>query len=119
MMKHPANFLRAASAVMVLAAAGIASNVQAQGANPGPAGANTNQAGEAFPNDPNAANKNKPTAGIVQKTENSRPVQATKRVAKRTANAVKRAGHKTANALRNTGEKIGDKVPPGPNDAKK
>ena len=106
---------------LVLALAlGTAFSAYAQSASPtGPGNTNSNKAGEAFPNDPNAANPNKPKAEIVQKAENSRPVKATKRVAKKTTNAVKKAGSKTAAAVRNTGDKINEKVPPGPNDPKK
>jgi hypothetical protein len=96
--------------------------VQAQGQNPntgpGASNATTNKAGEAYPNDPNAANKNKPKAQVLQKAENSRPVQATKRVTKRAADATKRMGNKAAGTVRNTGEAINKRVPPGPNDAK-
>jgi hypothetical protein len=107
-------------AALVLATASL--SVQAQGQNPntgpGAASSTANKAGEAYPNDPNAANKDKPKAGVVQKAENSRPVQATKRVTKRAADATKRMGNKAAGAVRNTGENINKKVPPGPNDAK-
>lgn len=111
--------LRTLPLVLTLAL-GAAFGAHAQSASPtGPGNTNTNKAGEAFPNDPNAANPNKPKAEVVQKAENSRPVKATKRVAKRTTNAVKRAGTKTAAAVRNTGDKINEKVAPGPNDPKK
>ena len=75
-------------------------------------GNTTNNAGEAYPN---AARNTAPKPAIVQRAENSRPVQATKRVAKRTGNAVKRAGKRTANAVRNTGDRVADKLPPAPN----
>lgn len=110
--------LRAAPVALALAVAAL--TAQAQSASPtGPGNTNAQKAGEAYPNDPNAANPNKPKAGFIQKAEDSRPVQATKRVAKKTGKAVKKAGTKTANAIRNTGEKINEKVPPGPNDGKK
>ncbi|RZJ13657.1 MAG: hypothetical protein EOO54_19905 [Haliea sp.] len=99
---------------------GAAFGAHAQSTSPtGPGNTNSQKAGEAYPNDPNAANPNKPKAEIVQKAENSRPVAATKRVAKKTTNAVKKAGTKTADAVRNTGDKINEKVAPGPNDPKK
>lgn len=99
---------------------GAAFGAHAQSTSPtGPGNTNSQKAGEAYPNDPNAANPNKPKAEIVQKAENSRPVKATKRVAKKTTNAVKDAGSKTAAAVRNTGDKINEKVAPGPNDPKK
>jgi hypothetical protein len=99
---------------------GAAFGAHAQATNPtGPGNTGSQKAGEAYPNDPNAANPNKPKASVVEKAENSRPVKATKRVAKRTTNAVKRAGSKTAAAVRNTGDKINEKVAPGPNDPKK
>ena len=107
--------LRAASAVLALTAAAFAMNANAQSASPtGPGNTNSNKAGEAYPNDPNAASKNKPTLGVVQKAEDSRPAQATKRVARRSKNAVKRGGHRVADAMRNTGDKIGSKLPPEP-----
>ena len=108
-------FLRGATAVLALTAAAFTLNASAQSANPtGPANSNTNKAGEAYPNDPNAANPNKPKMAVIQKAEDSRPAQATKRVAKKTRKAVKRTGHKTANAVRNTGDKIANKLPPAP-----
>lgn len=108
--------LRAASAVLALSAAVFAMHAGAQSASPtGPGNSNSNKAGEAYPNDPNAASKNKPTLGVVQKAEDSRPVQATKRVARKSKNAVKRAGHRAADVMRNTGDKIGSKLPPEPN----
>ena len=116
------NVWRAVPAALLLAAAGLSLPAQAQNPSPtgpGPASRTANQAGEAYPSDPNAANKNKPKLEVLQKAENSRPVQATKRVAKRTKNAVKRTGNRAANAMRNTGEKIGEKIPPGSNDTKK
>ena len=107
-------------AALTLAAAGFALQAQAQNptSGPGPASSTANKAGEAYPNDPNAANKNKPKAEAVQKAENSRPVKATKRVAKKAADATKSAGNKAAGAVRSTGENINMRVPPGPNDAK-
>lgn len=111
------NLLRVVAVALALAAG---SAVQAQATSPsGPGNSNSNKAGEAFPNDPAAADPNKPKAKIVQRAENSRPVKATKRATKRAANAVKRAGSRAANAVRKTGEKIGDKIPPGPNDQAK
>ena len=109
------NTLRAASALLALTAAAFAMNAGAQSVSPsGPGNTNSNKAGEAYPNDPNAANKNKPTLGVAQKAEDSRPAQATKRVARRSKNAVKRGGHRVADAMRNTGDKIGSKLPPEP-----
>ena len=109
------NTLRAASAMLALTAAALSMNASAQSANPtGPGNTNTNKAGEAYPNDPNAASANKPKMAAIQRAEDSRPAQATKRVARRSKNAVKRAGHRTANAIRNTGNKIGSKLPPEP-----
>ncbi|MBP6407069.1 MAG: hypothetical protein KA335_15530 [Ramlibacter sp.] len=109
-------FLRAVPGVLAAAALSFGlTAANAQSANPsGPGNTNTNKAGEAYPNDPNAANPNKPKAEVVQKAENSRPVKATKRVAKKTKNAVSNAGRKTANAVRNTGNNIADKLPPAP-----
>jgi hypothetical protein len=110
------------SLAVAIAAAGFAFQAQAQAQNPntgpGAAGSTANKAGEAYPNDPNAANKDKPTADVVKKAQNSRPAQATKRVTKRAANATKSAGNKAAGAVRSTGENINKRVPPGPNDAK-
>ncbi len=107
-------FLRGASAVLALTAAAFALNVSAQSANPtGPTNSNTNKAGEAYPSDPNAANP-KPKMSVLQKAEDSRPVKATKRVAKKSKKAVKRTGHRVANAVRNTGDKIANKLPPAP-----
>ena len=107
--------LRAASAILALTAAALALNASAQSASPtGPGNTNSNKAGEAYPNDPNAASKTKPQLKIVDKVEDSRPAQATKRVARKSKNAVKRAGHRTANAVRNTGNRIADKLPPAP-----
>ena len=86
-------FLRTASAVLALTAASFALNAYAQSANPtGPGNTNTNKAGEAYPNDPNAANPNKPKMAVVQRAQDSRPAQATKRVARKSKNAIKRAG---------------------------
>jgi hypothetical protein len=109
--------LLTAVSLAAMLAVGVA---QAQSANPtGPSNSNSNKAGEAYPNDPNAANPNKPKLGVVQKAQDSRPAQATKRVTKKAVNATKKGAKKTGDAIRNTGEKIGEKVPPGPNDAKK
>lgn len=108
-------FLRGASAILALTAAAFALNAGAQSANPtGPTNTNSNKAGEAYPNDPNAANRNKPKMAVVQRAEDSRPVQATKRAARKTKKAVKRTGHNVANAVRNTGDRIGNKLPPAP-----
>lgn len=108
------------AAALALASAGFTLQAHAQNPNTGPGAstATTNKAGEAYPNDPNAASKNKPKAEVVQKAENSRPVQATKRVTKNAADATKRMGGKAADTVRGTGEAINKKVPPGPNDAK-
>jgi hypothetical protein len=51
---------------------------------------------------------------VVQRAQDSKPAQATKRVAKKTKKAVKKTGHKVADAVRNTGDKIGNKQPPAP-----
>lgn len=108
-----------ATIALALACAMAAHAQSSSPTGPGPSNSSTQQAGEAYPSDPNAANKNKPKMKVIQKAEDSTPVQATKRVAKRTKNAVKRAGNRSAQAVRNTGDKINQKVPPGPNDAKK
>ena len=104
--------------MLALTAAAFALHATAQGtANPTGPGANsatTGKAGEAYPNDPNAANRNAPTPRVVQKVEDSRPVKATKRGVRRATNATKRAGHRVANAMRRTGDKIADKLPPAP-----
>lgn len=106
--------LRAVPALLALAA--LTWNVSAQTTNPttgpGPASSTANKAGEAYPNDPNAANKNKPTAEVVKKAENSTPAQATKRTARKAKKAVKRTGNRAANAVRNTGDNIAKKLPP-------
>lgn len=103
------------SVVLALTAA-FAMNATAQSSNPtGPGNTNSNKAGEAYPNDPNAANANKPKMAVVQRAQDSRPGQATKRVARKSKNAVKRAGTRTANAVRNTGNRIANKLPPEPN----
>ena len=109
------NYLRAASAVLALTAAAFTMNVSAQSANPtGPTNTNSNKAGEAYPNDPNAANKNKPKMAVIEKAEHSKPAQATKKAAKKTTKVVKEAGTETAGAVRHTGEKIGEHLPPAP-----
>ncbi len=105
--------LRAVPALIALAA--FTFNVSAQGTNPtgpGPAAATTNKAGEAYPNDPNAANPNKPKMEVVKKAENSTPVKATKRTARKAKNAVKRTGTKAANAMRKAGNKVSETVTP-------
>jgi hypothetical protein len=108
------NTLRTVSAILAVSAALFTVNAGAQSANPtGPGNTNSNKAGEAYPNDPNAAtNRQKPA--VVQKVEDSRPAQATKRVAKKTKRAVKKTGHKVADTMRDTGNKIGSKLPPEP-----
>ena len=107
--------LRTVPAVLALAAAAFALNAGAQSANPtGPGNTSTNKAGEFYPNNPNAANPNKAELPIVQKAENSRPVKATKRVARKAKKAVKRTGNRVANSIRNTGNKIANKLPPEP-----
>lgn len=53
------------------------------------------------------------TPAVVERAENSRPAQATKRVARKGTNVAKKAGHKTANAMRSTGDKISSKLPKG------
>ena len=53
------------------------------------------------------------TPAVVERAENSRPAQATKRVAKKGTGVAKKAGHKTANAMRSTGDKISGKLPKG------
>ena len=121
-MIQTAPFLRSMPAALALAAASLALTAQAQNpspSGPGPASSTAQKAGEAYPNDPTVTDKNKPLPKVVQRAANSRPVAATKRVAKRATNAVKRAGTQTATAVRNTGEKINQSIPPGPNDAKR
>ena len=109
------SFLRGASAILAVTAAAFAMNVSAQSANPtGPGNTNTNKAGEAYPNDPNAANPNKPKMAVIQKAEDSKPAQETKKVAKKTTKAVKHAGHVAADKTRATGDKIASKLPPAP-----
>lgn len=103
--------LRLVPAAAALAVAGLAANAFAQNTTP-PA--------------------DKPT--VVEKVENSRPVQATERGVTRAANATKRgvtraanatkrgtararaatarAAHRTADTMRNTGDKISEKLPP-------
>lgn len=108
-------FLRGASAVLALTAAAFAMNASAQSANPtGPTNTNTNKAGEAYPNDPNAANPNKPKLVPIRHAEDSRPVQATKRAARKTKTVVARTGHKVANGFRAAGNKIASTLPPAP-----
>jgi hypothetical protein len=115
-MKRP-NLFRAAAFSLALAA-GLSAH--AQGTNPtGPGNTSTQKAGEAYPNDPNAANPNKPRPAVVDRAANSRPAQATKRVTRKATNAVKRTGNRAASALRNTGDSINRRVPPGPNDSKR
>jgi hypothetical protein len=112
--------LRTLPAALAIALAGLALNVSAQNASPtGPSTTPGNQAGEAYPNDPNAANPNKPKAEIVKKAENSKVVKATKRTTKKATNAVKSGAKKTAAAVTNVGEDLNKKIPPGPNDPKK
>ncbi|TFZ05147.1 hypothetical protein EZ313_00235 [Ramlibacter henchirensis] len=84
---------------------------QAQGTNPtGPDNKSTQKAGEAYPNDKTAGtDKGKPEA--VKKAENSRPAQATKRVAKKTGNAVSNTAKRAADATRNAGDNIAKKLP--------
>ena len=53
------------------------------------------------------------TPAVIERAQNSRPAQATKRVAKKGADATKRAGKKTAGVVRNTGDRIADKLPKG------
>lgn len=113
---------RSTSAALALAAASLALPSQAQNTNPsgpGPASSTAQKAGEAYPNDPTVADKNKPMARPLQRAADSRPVAATKRVTKRAGKAVKRAGTRTASAVRNTGNRINDRIPPGPNDPKR
>ena len=107
-------FMSVVPRVLAIAALSFGlSAVQAQSANPsGPGNTNSNKAGEAYPSGTTAANPNQPKMEIVKKAENSRPVKATKRVAKKAKRAVNKAGRKTANAVRNTGERIADKLPP-------
>ncbi len=121
-MNQSTTFRGLSTALVVALAAAFAAPGFAQNANPsgpGPGNSSTNNAGEAYPNNPTAADKNKPKANVIQRAENSRPVKATKRVTKRATNAVKRAGNRTKAAVRNTGDKINESIPPGPNDAKK
>ena len=106
--------------VLAIALTSLAFNASAQNANPtGPGAKSGNQAGEAYPNDPNAANPNKPKAEVVKKAESSGPAQATKRTAKKATNAVESGAKKTASVIRDAGNKLNEKIPPGPNDAKK
>lgn len=105
---------------LAIALAALSLNATAQNANPtGPGATPGNQAGEAYPNDPNAANPNKLKAEFVKKAENSRVVKATKRTTKKATNAVKSGAKKTAAAVTKTGEDLNKKIPPGPNDPKK
>ncbi|MGE0496992.1 MAG: hypothetical protein AB7I35_07750 [Ramlibacter sp.] len=113
--------LRQWPAVLALMACGLTFQVQAQNANPtGPGPTSANKAGEAYPNDPNAANKNKPTAEVVQKAENSRPAKAVKRTTKKAGKAVKKTGNRAAGAVRDAGNTLARKLPPakGPQDVK-
>jgi len=118
-MKLQSN-LHALPAALAIALASLTLNATAQNANPtGPGPTSTNKAGEAYPNDPNAANPNKPKAGIVKKAEKSQAAQATKRTTQKATDAVKSGASKTAAVIRDAGNKLNEKIPPGPNDAKK
>ncbi|MBX3654323.1 MAG: hypothetical protein KF686_09065 [Ramlibacter sp.] len=113
--------LRAWPTALALLACGLAFNAQAQNTSPtGPGPTSANKAGEAYPNDPNAANKNKPTAEVVQKAENSRPAKAVKRTSRKAGKAVKKTGNRAASAVRDTGNRLARKLPPakGPQDVK-
>ena len=99
------------SAALALAFA-AALPAQAQGTSPtGPDNKSTQKAGESYPND-KAAGTNKGKPETVKKAENSRPVQATKEVAKDTGNVVSRTAKKAAYATRRTGDNIAGKLPP-------
>jgi len=107
--------LKTIASLIVLGAAGVALQATAQ-TNP----ANTSgPAAEPYQNNANAANPNKPKAEVVKKAENSAPVQATKKTAKKAGNAVSRTARKAASSVRGVGENIAKKLPPGPNDPKK
>lgn len=100
------------SAALALAFA-AALPAQAQGSNPtGPDNKSTQKAGEAYPNDKTAGtDKGKPET--VKKVEKTRPVQATKEVAKDGGNAVSRTAKRAADATRRTGDNIAGKLPAG------
>ncbi len=118
MTSRPA--LRTLPALLLIALAGMTLNATAQNANPtGPGPASANKAGEAYPNDPNAANPNKPKAEVVKKAEQSQAARATQRTTRKVTEAVSSGASKTASVIRNAGNKLGEKIPPGPNDAKK
>ena len=107
-------------AALAIALTGLAFNATAQNTNPtGPGPTSGNKAGEAYPNDPNAANPNKPKAEVVKKAEKSQAAQATKRATQKATDAVKSGASKTAAVIRDAGNKLNEKIPPGPNDAKK
>ena len=112
--------LRMLPATLAMALASLALNATAQNPSPtGPGATPGNQAGEAYPNDPNAASPNKPKAGFVKKAENSKIVKATKRTTQKATSAVKSGAKKTAAVVTNAGEDLNKKIPPGPNDVKK
>jgi len=102
--------LKTIATLIAIGATSLVLQAHAQSATP-PA----QQTGQAYPNDPNAANPNKPKAEVVKKVENSNAVQATKRTAKKAGGAVKRTAKKAAGGVRGVGEKIGKKLPPAPN----
>ena len=112
--------LRMLPATLAMALASLALNATAQNPSPtGPGATPGNQAGEAYPNDPNAANPNKPKAEIVKKAEKSQAAQATKRTTRKATDTVKSGASKTASVVRDAGNKLNEKIPPGPNDPKK
>jgi hypothetical protein len=90
-----------------------------QSNNPtGPGARQSQQAGEAYPNDPKAGT-DKGAPKVVQDAEKSRPAQATKRVAKKAGNAVSDTAGKAADATRDTGNAIAKRLPPAPSGAPK
>lgn len=108
------NFRQTVALPALLALALAAATVGAQSANPtGPGNTSTQKAGEAYPNN-SATGTNRQTPEVVQKAQNSRPAQATKRAAKRATDATKKAGNRAAGAMRNTGENLERRLPPAP-----
>ena len=58
-------------------------------------------------------------ADVVKKAEKSQAAQATRRTTQKATDAVKSGASKTAAVIRDAGNKLNEKIPPGPNDAKK
>ena len=58
-------------------------------------------------------------AEVVKKAEKSQAAQATKRTTQKATDAVKSGASRTAAVIRDAGNKLNEKIPPGPNDAKK